>query len=148
PGRCGRAGNGRAEVERYWEVYFEPDFDHTADYYERRIRELPADSIGLHLRSDVPVGSYISGGVDSSIIASLAAAEHGPGLNGFTGKFAFPGYDESSYARSLAEERGLELHELEIRPEDFVDRIAEVVYHLDYPVAGPGSFPQFMVSEL
>jgi len=148
PGHFLRVRNGTVTTERYWEVYFEPDFDHTRGFYERRVEELLADSISLHLRSDVPVGAYVSGGLDSSIVASLAATEHGPGLMGFTGRFAMPGYDESRYARALAEERGFELHDVEIRPEDFVERMADVIYHLDYPVAGPGSFPQFMVSQL
>jgi asparagine synthase (glutamine-hydrolysing) len=148
PGHFLRVRNGNIETKRYWEVYFEPDFDHTGDFYERRVQELLADSISFHLRADVPIGSYLSGGLDSSIVASLASTTHGPGMMGFTGRFAMPGYDESRYARSVAEDRGFELHEVEIGPEDFVDRIGEVVYHLDYPVAGPGSFPQFMVSEL
>jgi len=96
----------------------------------------------------VPVGSYLSGGLDSSIVASLASTTHGPGMMGFTGRFGMPGFDESRFARNVADDRGFELHEIEIGPDDFVDRIAEVVYHLDYPVAGPGSFPQYMVSEL
>jgi asparagine synthase (glutamine-hydrolysing) len=148
PGHFLRVRNGTVETKRYWEVYFEPDFDHTAEFYERRVQELLADSISFHLRADVPIGSYLSGGLDSSIVASLASTTHGPGMLGFTGRFAMPGYDESRYARSVAEDRGFELHEVEIGPEDFVERIGEVVYHLDYPVAGPGSFPQFMVSEL
>jgi asparagine synthase (glutamine-hydrolysing) len=148
PGHFLRVRNGHIETKQYWEIYFEPDFDHTPEYYERRVNELLADSISFHLRADVPVGSYVSGGLDSSIVASLAATTHGPGLLGFTGRFAMPGYDESRYARDLAEDRGFELHEVEISPDDFVDRIEDVIYHLDYPVAGPGSFPQFMVSEL
>jgi asparagine synthase (glutamine-hydrolysing) len=148
PGHFLRVRNGNVETKRYWEVYFEPDFDHTGDFYERRVQELLADSISFHLRADVPIGSYLSGGLDSSIVASLASTTHGPGMMGFTGRFAMPGYDEGRYARSVAEDRGFELHEIEIGPEDFVGRMGEVVYHLDYPVAGPGSFPQFMVSEL
>jgi asparagine synthase (glutamine-hydrolysing) len=148
PGHFLRVRNGRVETQRYWEVYFEPDFDHTADYYERRTQELLADSISFHLRADVPIGSYLSGGLDSSIVASLASTTHGPGMMGFTGRFGMPGFDESRYARSVAEDRGFELHEVEIGPDDFVERIGDVIYHLDYPVAGPGSFPQFMVSEL
>jgi asparagine synthase (glutamine-hydrolysing) len=148
PGHFLRLRNGRVETQQYWEVFFEPDFDHTFEYYERRVQELLADSIGFHLRADVPVGSYLSGGLDSSIVASLASTTHGPGLLGFTGRFAVPGYDESRYARALAEDRSFELHEVEITPEDFAERMQDVVYHLDYPVAGPGSFPQFLVSEL
>jgi asparagine synthase (glutamine-hydrolysing) len=148
PGHFLRVRKGRVETQQYWEVFFEPDFDHTFEYYERRVQELLADSIGFHLRADVPVGSYVSGGLDSSIVASLASTTHGPGLLGFTGRFAVPGYDESRYARALAEDRSFELHEVEITPEDFAERMQDVVYHLDYPVAGPGSFPQFLVSEL
>jgi asparagine synthase (glutamine-hydrolysing) len=148
PGHFLRVRNGNVETQRYWEIYFEPDFEHTAEYYERRTQELLADSISFHLRADVPIGSYLSGGLDSSIVASLATTAHGPGMMGFTGRFGMPGFDESRYARSVAEDRGFELHEVEIGPDDFVERIGEVIYHLDYPVAGPGSFPQFMVSEL
>jgi asparagine synthase (glutamine-hydrolysing) len=148
PGHFLRVRNGAVETKRYWEVYFEPDFDHTAAYYETRVQELLAESIGFHLRSDVPVGSYLSGGLDSSIVASLASTEHGPGLLGFTGRFAMPGYDESRYARDVAADRDFELHEIAIGPEDFVANIADVVYHLDFPVAGPGSFPQYLVSKL
>jgi len=148
PGHYLRVRNGVVETRRYWEIYFEPDFDHTPRHFEARARELLADSIELHLRADVPLGAYLSGGLDSSIVASLAALEHGPGLLGFTGKFAQAGYDESGYARTLADARNFELHEVEIDDADFVDRIEEVVYHLDFPVAGPGSFPQYVVSEL
>jgi asparagine synthase (glutamine-hydrolysing) len=59
-----------------------------------------------------------------------------------------PGYDESRYARDVAADRDFELHEIEIGPEDFVGNMGDVVYHLDFPVAGPGSFPQYLVSRL
>ncbi|CAN5232180.1 asparagine synthase (glutamine-hydrolyzing) [soil metagenome] len=147
PGHFLRVRNGTVEVRRYWEVYFEPDFERTEAYFERRLTELIHDSIKLHLVSDVPVGAYVSGGVDSGIVASLAA-ESESDLAGFTGRFSMPGYDESHYARELAEAREFELHEVEITESDFAQRIEDVVYHLDFPVAGPGSFPQFMVSEL
>src|SRR5207253_2181668 len=68
---------------------------------------------------------------------------------GFTGKFSVDEkYDESAYARDLAKWRKFDLHEIDITPQDFCDNIRKVIYHLDYPVAGPGSFPQYMVSQL
>lgn len=143
--------NGAVQVERYWEVYFTPDFDHTARYFEEQLRELLEESIALHLRSDVPVGAYISGGLDSSTVASIAARQQGPAaMLGFTGKFAAYGgeYDESRYACALAEWCGFELEQVDISVDDFVENIRRVIYHLDYPVAGPGSFPQYMVSQL
>src|SRR5207249_2700286 len=59
-----------------------------------------------------------------------------------------PKYDESRYARDLAKHRNFTLHDVDITPDDFRENIRRVIYHLDYPVAGPGSFPQYMVSQL
>lgn len=149
PGHVLVAKNGSVETRRYWEVWYDLDFDHTAKYFEERIQALLDESVRLHLRSDVPVGAYVSGGLDSSIIASLAAQRQEEGFQGFTGKFSLgPAYDESRYAQDLAKWRGFELHEAEITASDFIEHIRQVIYHLDYPVAGPGSFPQYMVAGL
>ncbi len=149
PGHVLVVRNGTVETRRYWEVYYNLDFDHTAKFFEEQIRALLEESVGLHLRSDVPVGAYLSGGLDSSIVASLASAQQGHDFKAFTGKFSLGDtYDESRYARDLAGWRGFELHETEITESDFVGQIQKLIYHLDYPVAGPGSFPQFMVAQL
>ncbi|HKP38218.1 MAG TPA: asparagine synthase (glutamine-hydrolyzing) [Pyrinomonadaceae bacterium] len=149
PGHVLEIKGGAVTTRRYWEVYYHLDFDHTAAYFEERLRWLLSESVRLHLRADVPVGAYLSGGLDSSIVASLAS-EQSPGeFIGFTGKFSFSEeYDESRYARALAESRGFELQEIDITAADFMDHIRKVIYHLDFPVAGPGSFPQYMVSAL
>ena len=147
PGHYLRLRRGFAEPHRYWEVFYEIDWDHQEKYFEEEIEALLNESVHLHLRSDVPVSAYLSGGLDSSAVASLAAQEQG-GLKAFTGKFSEdPRYDESGYARLLAKQRGLELHEIDIGVEDFIETIERVAYHMDYPAAGPGSFPQFLVSK-
>ena len=149
PGHLLIVRNGQIETRRYWEVYYHLDFDHTAKYFEDQIGSLMKDSVALHLRSDVPVGAYVSGGFDSSIVASLASERQTHELVGFTGKFSLDeSYDESRYARDLARFRSFVLYESDITGEDFIENIERVIYHLDYPVAGPGSFPQFMVSRL
>ncbi len=149
PGHTLRIKNGAIEIKRYWEVYYELDFDHTPKYFEERLQTLLPESVGLHLRADVPVGTYLSGGLDSSSVASLASLQTNGDFAGFTGKFSFSAdYDESMYARALAEWRGFSLHEIDITASDFIENIRRVIYHLDYPVAGPGSFPQYMVSQL
>jgi asparagine synthase (glutamine-hydrolysing) len=138
-------------VTRYWEVYYIPDFDHTEKYFQEKVHELLLDSVKMHLRSDVPVGAYVSGGIDSSTIASIASQFQEKGaMIGFTGKFSAYGseYDESHYARSIANKKGFPLHEIDINGTDFIENIRKVIYHLDFPVAGPGSFPQYMVSQL
>jgi asparagine synthase (glutamine-hydrolysing) len=141
--------NGVVEISRYWDVYYRLDFGREAGYFEERLRELLDDSVRVHLRADVPIGAYLSGGLDSSIVASIAADQRPDELLAFNGKFSLgPAYDESAYARDLARHKGIELHELDISVSDFTEQIRRVIYHLDYPVAGPGAFPQFMVSEL
>jgi asparagine synthase (glutamine-hydrolysing) len=149
PGHSLTVRDGRISLARYWEVYYNLDWDHTQKYFEDRIRALLEESVSYHLRSDVPVGAYVSGGLDSSIVASMATVHQRSGFVGFTGKFANgPAYDESRYARELSQWRGFHLYEAEIGEDDFVREIQKIIYHLDQPVAGPGSFPQFMVSQL
>lgn len=143
--------NGEIKIRRYWEVFYEPDFNHTATYFKNELNDRLNDSIKYHLRSDVPVGSYVSGGLDSSTIASIACDMQEKGdMIGFTGKFASYGaaFDESQYAQDVADMKGFELQTIDIKAQDFIDNIKKVIYHLDYPVAGPGSFPQYMVSSL
>jgi asparagine synthase (glutamine-hydrolysing) len=149
PGHYLLVREGEVIVRRYWEVHYEPDFDHTERYFSERLEELVSDSVRLHLRSDVPVGAYVSGGLDSGIVAGLAAEEADYRFQGFTGRFDLgPAFDESRYARDLAGARAFDLHEVTIGPDDVRRVLPEVIYHLDFPVAGPGSIPQFVVSQL
>jgi asparagine synthase (glutamine-hydrolysing) len=149
PGHYLTVKNGIVATHRYWEVYYDLDFTHTEQYFEEKVRALLEDSVAMHLRSDVPVGAYVSGGFDSSIVASLAADRQTGPFAGFTGKFSLgEAYDETRYAKDLANQKRFELHEIDITEQDFVHSIERVIHHLDYPVAGPGSFPQFMVSQL
>ena len=149
PGHYLLVRDGQVTVRRYWEVQYEPDFDHTERYFSDRLDELVQDSVRLHLRADVPVGSYVSGGLDSSIVAGLASQQTGYPFQGFTGRFDVgPEFDESRYARDLAVASDFDLHEVTITPEDVRTILPDLIYHLDFPVAGPGSIPQYMVSKL
>lgn len=140
---------GQLSISRYWEIYYELDWEHTSEYFEQRLRDLLQDSVMMHVRSDVPIGAYVSGGLDSGVVATLAARERPSDFEGFSGKFSLgPQYDESPYALAVAAAAGFDLHEVDITADDFVENIRSVIYHMDYPVAGPGSFPQFMVSRL
>ncbi len=149
PGHMLQIVNGKIKESRYWQVYYDLDFEHTPRYFENEIRSRLLDSIQIHLRSDVPVGAYISGGMDSGIVASIAAEQYGDAFVGFNGRFLYgEDYDESRYATDLANWRDFRLYIRDITSEDFINNIQKVVYYMDYPVAGPGSFPQYMVSEL
>jgi len=142
--------NGAVCTRKYWEVQYHLDWSHTKRYFQEKAKSLLFDSIRVHMRSDVPVGAYLSGGIDSGIVASLARRiQKEEMFQGFHGKFSGGAeYDESEYAKSIAKFCNIELHEREFTATDFATNIRKVIYHLDYPVAGPGSFPQFMVSKL
>lgn len=141
--------DGKYTLSKYWEVYYDLDFDHTSKYFEEKLRALIEDSVKIHTRSDVPLGVYVSGGIDSGIISAIAAKNSKNPLLGFTGKFSLgPEFDESMYARMHADHHNIHLREVDITSQDFLETIHKVIYHLDYPVAGPGSFPQYHVSQL
>jgi len=149
PGHALAVEAGKMKVWRYWDVRYEVDFDHSPSYFSRHLRELMDDSLALHLRSDVPVGSYVSGGIDSSLLHILANRGGASHPLAFHGRFIeFAGYDESQYARVAVERTAGQLHIADITAMDFRRHIEDVIYHLDFPVAGPGSFPQYMVSKL
>ena len=149
PAHCGYVGlDGRIALRRYWEVHYDLDWNHTEAYFVDELQKRLRDSVDVHLRADVEVGAYASGGVDSSLVAGMARdlRPHGR-FQVFHGRFPEgEAFDESRYARALAEERDMALHVTDVTEQHFVDNMARVVYHLDQPVAGPGSFPQYMVS--
>jgi asparagine synthase (glutamine-hydrolysing) len=149
PGHALAVEVGQVRVWRYWDVNYQIDYDHSPAYFHNRLRELLEESIALHGRSDVPVGSYVSGGIDSSLIYRLARDNGTASPLGFHGRFTdYPGYDESSYAYAATKHAGGQLHCIDIGADDFRNHIQQVIYHLDFPAAGPGSFSQYMVSKL
>jgi asparagine synthase (glutamine-hydrolysing) len=132
--------------------YWKPNFN------DREISEVDAidileaqlsESVKINLRGDFEVGSYISGGLDSSLIASLAKNHRTQNMKVFHGKFIdAPPFDESFFAELVADSNNLDLFQLVITKEDFLAEITNLVRILDEPIAGIGSFPQLMVSRL
>lgn len=137
-------------IGQYWQVYYNLDWDHTEKYFVEKLDELVHNSIRYHIRSDIPVGGYVSGGIDSSVVSAIAADMLGGShYAGFTGKFGIGRlYDESMYAQEVAAEHSFGLFQIDMNCNDFLNNIEKVIYYLDTPVAGPGSFCQYMVSGL
>tara|TARA_R110002020_G_scaffold50716_9_gene143363 strand:+ start:87888 stop:89789 length:1902 start_codon:yes stop_codon:yes gene_type:complete len=139
---------GVVNIDKYWEVFYDIDYSHTESFFVEKLDHLLNKSSLLHMRSDTPVGSYLSGGIDSGIVASMASNISNHKIMSFCGRFPIGNkYDESSYARSIADKNNLDLRIVDIDHNDFINNINKVIYHLDSPVAGPGSFSQFMVSK-
>lgn len=142
---------GVINIKRYWEVQYNLDFEHADDYFIDKIQALMDNSTKIHMRADVEIGAYVSGGVDSSLLAILGSKYRDSelGFKIFNGRFEDnQAFDESRYARAVADDHDMDLYIASITEQDFVDNIADVIYHLDSPVGGPGSFAQYMVSKL
>jgi asparagine synthase (glutamine-hydrolysing) len=139
----------KKEIVKYWEPDFTVDTQHREPYFVEKLRELLEDTIRIQLRSDVPVGTYLSGGLDSSVVTMLASRIYPHRLKTFTGAFREgPEFDETAYARAVAEASRAEIFEVFPTVNDFISLLPRLIYHMDEPMAGPGLFPQFMVSRL
>lgn len=115
------------------------------------LRHRLKQSVQSHLMSDVPLGVYLSGGIDSALVASLAARET-QDLMAFTGYFSGnaiqdPYYDERPLSRLVAKRANIPLHEVPITPQDFMAHFDLVIYALDEPRMGMGAFSQYMVAK-
>ena len=137
------------KISKYWEPSFRVDNHHTEEYFIHELKHLLNDTINIQLRSDVPVGSYLSGGMDSSIVTILASKLLNGNFKSFTGAFREgQEFDETRYAREVAESSSSELFEIYPTEDEFINLLPKLIYHLDEPAAGPGLFPQYMVSKL
>lgn len=134
-------------ARRYWQLRIEPDHGPTAEEWQERIRAKVAETVRLHLIADVPVGAFLSGGVDSSVIvASCAGLTNGP-LQTFSIGFHEESFSELPYARMVAEQFGTR-HIEEIVTPDAVALLDDLTYHYDEPFADSSAIPTFLVSRL
>lgn len=137
------------KIWRFWDLEHHIDYDHSPSYFSNRLEELLAESVEKHTRADVAIGAYVSGGVDSSLIGTMATDTLGQPVPFFHGRFLEGrAYDESQYATDAAKMRDNRIHIKDITAREFSDNFEKIIYHLDFPVAGPGVFPQYMVSEM
>ena len=130
---------GRVDVFRYWRPEFRPARSPSSASPEKILTAL-RDSVAVHLRSDAPVGAFLSGGVDSATLCALAA-ESVPGLLTFTVGFAHEGYSEIDLAAETATALGLKSVQYVISPEEFIACLPRIVWHLDDPMADAAAVP-------
>jgi asparagine synthase (glutamine-hydrolysing) len=129
--------------------YFEPTFPITrvddAERLYRRVREVMEDSVAKHMRADVTVGSFLSGGIDSTAIAALAK-RHNPDLITFTTGFQRAGYSEVDVAAESAAAIGVRHVVKTVSPQEMMDTLPLIVWYLDDPVADPALVPLYFVA--
>lgn len=149
PGCCiNFSFDNHIRIEKYWELDYRNKVNDSREEIMYNIKQLFDKSIKNHLKSDVPVGSYISGGIDSGLVSILSKKENKL-HSSYHGRFTdYSGFDESKYAEIISNKLDISLNIMDINCDDFKENIKKILYYLDYPIVGPGSFPQYMVSKL
>jgi asparagine synthase (glutamine-hydrolysing) len=138
---------GTTELESYWNLQFAPYSQSRESDLVEQLDSLLEESVKLHMISDVPIGAFLSGGVDSSaIVASMSKLASKP-VKTFSIGFHDPRYDETPYARTVARAFGTEHHELILEPDEF-DVIDKLVWHLDEPFGDTSAIPTYQVAQL
>jgi asparagine synthase (glutamine-hydrolysing) len=140
--------DGHISIRQYWDIQFEPDHRSSVETHCERLIELLDDSLRLRLRSDVPLGVLLSGGVDSSAVTALLARAVGRIKTFSIGYDAGKDYNELGYARAVAQRFGTDHHELILEPRSFEAFIPKFVYHMDEPVTEGAAISLYFVSEL
>ena len=135
---------GALDVYRYWRADLRPARA-PSDATPRAILDAMRDSIAVHLRSDAPLGAFLSGGIDSATICALAA-EHRPDLLTFTVGFEREGYSEIDRAQETADAIGVKSVPYVISPEEFFHYLPRIIWHLDDPMADASAVPLWFVA--
>jgi asparagine synthase (glutamine-hydrolysing) len=132
------------EIKRYWKAHFKPVHKSEPDFI-KEIKDVLFDSVKMHMRSDVPVGSFLSGGIDSSIIASIAKEYH-PAIKTFSVGFEHNGFSEIDVAKETADKLGVENISYVISPQEYMNEIPKIMWHMDDPLADPACVPLYFVA--
>ncbi len=137
----------RLHTHRYWDVTFTPDTTASEQDLLRRLRHLLVDTVAAHQISDVPVGAFLSGGIDSSAVVALMAQHSSTRVKTFSVGFHEGGFDEHAYARKVAARFGTEHHEIVLEP-SVVPNVQDLVWYLDEPFGDTSAIATYVVSKL
>jgi len=151
PGCYLRWERGQAATTQYWDIDFSPRADVAArseGELAEQLHSLLDDCVRMRLMSDVPLGVFLSGGLDSSAIAALTARHVSGQLNTFSVGFEQQYYSELPHARVVAKHIGADHHEVILTPDDFITSLPRMIWHEDEPIWAPPSVALHAVAEL
>ncbi len=149
PGHYMVINNNGVRVEKYWDIECGYDFDKSEEEFAGELYDLLRDSVRIQLRSDVPLGAHLSGGVDTGAAVCLSSDLLDNRIKTFTAGFEEGGiYDDTHFARITSKYADTEHFERFPDHNDFLGLFDKLIWHLDEPVAAPGLFPQYEVSKL
>jgi len=143
--------NGRTDVTQYWDL---PDEEDSGASHSRdadlvaQFRDLLEESVRLRLMADVPLGAFLSGGIDSTAVTALMARQIDRPVETFSVAFQDRAFSELEYSRQAARAIGARMHEVVVSDEDFFGALPRLIWHEDEPIAHPSSVPLHFVSML
>lgn len=140
---------GNIRIRQYWDLPPNPESKgHSEKYYVDTYRELLEESVTSHLMSDVPLGMFLSGGLDSSAIAALMSKIRKEPIETFAVGYDEEAYSELRYARAVAEHIGSMHHEVRVSREEFFGSLPKLIWHEDEPLVWPSSVSLYFVARL
>lgn len=150
PGGWMKLSSGGLEIGRWWDVDYSPeaiDWSRSDESWQEDVRGALSEACRLRLRADVPVGTYLSGGLDSSIITSLCKG-HQSDLETFSVSFSDAGYDESPFQETMARHLRTQHHTLPVRRDDIAGNFAKAIWHAETPIHRTAPVPLMQLSGL
>lgn len=146
PGHRLRVSQGELEVRRWWEFPLLSPGQGELEEWVERLRELLTDAVRLRLVADVPVGVFLSGGLDSSTLTSLMAAQHDEPVHTFSVGFTERSFDESSYSGLVAKALGTVHHHQVLDSKSALEALEPLALAMDEPLADPALIPTYLLS--
>ena len=144
PGHWLRWRDGHVAVHQYWDVRLESESSKSEGEWAERVEARLRECVRLQLRSDVPLGIFLSGGVDSSAVTALASQELGGKVKTFSVGFREADFDERRFARLTADRYGTDHTEITVEDRD-IGILGDIAYHLDEPFGDPSALPTYYV---
>jgi asparagine synthase (glutamine-hydrolysing) len=141
--------NGQVTIQRYWDLpVTQSESSRPESYYIQTFREMLEQAVSSHLMSDVPLGVFLSGGVDSSAVAALMTKIRRAPVETFSVGYAEDEFSELPYARVVAQHLNSLHHEVLVSQQDFFDALPHLIWHEDEPIVWPSSVPLYFVAQL
>ena len=134
-------------LQQYWDLNFTPERGRSEEYFAEKLSALLQESVELHMVSEVPVGAFLSGGVDSGSVVAMMSQLSSTPVKTFSIGFPEQEYSELAYARILAKRFGTDHHELVVEP-DVVEILDDLTWYLDEPFGDSSAIPTYLVSRL
>lgn len=139
--------NGKTVIERYWDLAYTPKQpSHPKEVFERA-QELIQEAVKIRMIGDVPIGAFLSGGIDSSLVVAIMAQYAGQAVKTFSIGFEEKRYNELPYARMVAEQYQTEHQEFIVKP-NALEVLPKLIWHFEEPFGDPASIPTYYLSQL